>query len=377
MNSRKRCLLKLAVAAVASMALAGDIKPAADESAMKSRIREWEQAVGDKMAADPVLKPLAAKYPLIVLPSRRHYGWSDYCGFSFIYETTDWQKSLDHDLEFDGGRALSFVTNFTIGQQNLITNLGNVDFEKDPDLKKVDIDGDGFWANQSTVVQGHVYLQRVRNGWGTEFFVLFKVVALGKDHEYMAFVWRKLPGGKVLRIMEKEDAKALYRSWEKAVDKKVADDSSLKALAAKHPLILLTSRARCKSLGKPGYNFAQATTSPRDANDLHILFDNGDAGFRFDIAGHTGARCLFADLGDVDFEKDPDPRKIAIEGDRAWMQNNGKAIDGHVYLLRIWEPSDNRRFHVLMKVVAVEEHSLYMAFLWRKLPGGKESKEKP
>jgi hypothetical protein len=49
------------------------------------------------------------------------------------------------------------------------------------------------------VVEGHVYLERVRDDSGNKFYVVLKVIATDKDSRYMAFVWRRLPGGKVVK----------------------------------------------------------------------------------------------------------------------------------------------------------------------------------
>ena len=48
-------------------------------------------------------------------------------------------------------------------------------------------------------VEGKVYLERVRDTEGNNFYVLFQVIAVDKDSRYMAFLWRKLPGGKVVK----------------------------------------------------------------------------------------------------------------------------------------------------------------------------------
>jgi hypothetical protein len=44
-----------------------------------------------------------------------------------------------------------------------------------------------------------VYLERVRDDRGNNFYVLFQIVAVDKESRYMAFLWRKLPGGKIVK----------------------------------------------------------------------------------------------------------------------------------------------------------------------------------
>lgn len=65
-----------------------------------------------------------------------------------------------------------------------------------------------------------------------------------------------------------------------------------------------------------------------------------------------------------------------MDGEKSWHSSPCLAVEGHVYLLRIRDAKGNR-FYVLLKVAAVDIHSRYMAFLWRKLPGGKVIKDKP
>ncbi len=71
---------------------------------------------------------------------------------------------------------------------------------KDPDPDKVPAEGKGSWQSEEcNAVEGIVYLEHVKDDRGNDFFVLFKVLAVDKDSRYVAFVWRQLPGGKVVR----------------------------------------------------------------------------------------------------------------------------------------------------------------------------------
>jgi hypothetical protein len=104
-------------------------------------------------------------------------------------------------LLFDnGGSDNRFNINVQVGQNNLVVDLGEVDFTKDPDPRKVDPDGDNFWTpGGCKAVEGHVYLERIRDEAGNKFYVVLKVIATDKDSRYMAFLWRRLPGGKVVK----------------------------------------------------------------------------------------------------------------------------------------------------------------------------------
>ena len=85
------------------------------------------------------------------------------------------------------------------GQENLVVDLGKTDFEKDPDPAKISIDDPGVMIMLATAVPGHVYLERIRDNRGNNFYVIFQVVAVDPASRYMAFLWRKLPGGRVAR----------------------------------------------------------------------------------------------------------------------------------------------------------------------------------
>jgi hypothetical protein len=168
----------------------------------------WEKQLKADIAKDPALKALAAKYRPVLLYSRAYYAGGGYwqSTYSFLYETTDETRHHnDVQLQFDnGGHDKTFEINMTTNARNIVADLGPVDFTKPVDLKKVDID---LWNPKGEAIEGHVYIERVRDlrpdgTRGNNFYVLFKVITVDKRSRYMAFLWRRLPGGKVVR---KED----------------------------------------------------------------------------------------------------------------------------------------------------------------------------
>ncbi len=182
-------------------------KRAAVEREATGMIRDllagWERDVRARVGKSPALKALAEKYPLVVLHSRR-YASGGYLrsAYSFVYETAEeGQHKNDVQLLFDNGsRNCTFELNMVVGQQNLVVDLGRVDFARDPDPRKLDPDSDTFWVPDGCkAVEGHVYLERIRDSRGNKFYVLFQCLAVDKDSRYMAFVWRRLPGGKVVK----------------------------------------------------------------------------------------------------------------------------------------------------------------------------------
>ncbi len=166
-------------------------------------ITGWEKAVRHQAGQDPVLKALIAKYPLVTLHSRRFAGGGYLqSAYSFNYETAEEAKHRnDVQLLFENGNPDScFALNMVVGQQNLIVDLGTVDFTQNHDPRKVDITSENTWVpGDCKAIPGHVYLERVRDSAGNRFFVALQILAVGKNSEYVSFVWRRLPGGKVVR----------------------------------------------------------------------------------------------------------------------------------------------------------------------------------
>jgi hypothetical protein len=162
-------------------------------------LASWDKDVKSKIAQDPTTQQLAAKYSLVILHSRR-YAAGGYLrsAYSFIHETSN-EKQHGNDVQvlFDNDRVHqnNFQIRMVTNQSNLVIDLGNVDFDKDSDAKKLADQSKKPWETSSCkAVDGHVYLERVRDDRGNDFFVLFKIVALDKDSRYMGFIWRRLPG---------------------------------------------------------------------------------------------------------------------------------------------------------------------------------------
>jgi hypothetical protein len=166
-------------------------------------MEQWEKDIRARLEKDAKLKALAAKHPLVVLHSRALYCAGDYkeSAYSFVHESADEAKHRNNVqlLFHNGGNPNTLVFNMAVGQQNLVVDLGEADFGKDPDPAKISIDQPGVSAGDAKAVAGHVYLERVRDDRGNNFYVLVQVVAVDRDSRYMAFLWRKLPGGKVVK----------------------------------------------------------------------------------------------------------------------------------------------------------------------------------
>jgi len=163
----------------------------------------WEAQVREALAPDPGLRALAAKYPMVVLHSRRYASGGGYLRscYSFIWETADEEKHRnDVQLEFDNGRGNgTFQINMVTNQRNTIADLGMFDFTAEPSLTKANPAGPEPDREEHLALIGHSYLEKVEDTNGNRFFVLFKILAVDKESRYMAFIWRRLPGGKLVR----------------------------------------------------------------------------------------------------------------------------------------------------------------------------------
>jgi hypothetical protein len=199
-KSLLRSLIAAAAFAVLSApAIAGDDEKDPVETMMK----DWEKQIRSNLQKDGNLRALAAKYPLVVIHSREIYAQGGYkrSVYSFVYESSDEAKhGNDVQIQFhNGGKPNTFQWNMTVGQQNLVVDLGKADFNKDPDPAKISIDHPGVLTGQADALEGHVYLEHVRDHRGNSFYVVLQVVAVDKESRYMAFIWRKLPGGSIVK----------------------------------------------------------------------------------------------------------------------------------------------------------------------------------
>src|SRR5262249_47814803 len=100
-------------------------------------LSQWDTAVRTRIANDPGLKELTDKHRFVLLHARRLnrlYGIRDYhhCAYSFVESTSDvaWHRN-DVQLQFGNGNGAAFSVNLLGGQENLIVDLGPVDFSKD------------------------------------------------------------------------------------------------------------------------------------------------------------------------------------------------------------------------------------------------------
>jgi tetratricopeptide (TPR) repeat protein len=162
-------------------------------------VEGWEKSIRSQLAKDSDRKALVSKYPLVVLHSRRYAGGGYLrSAFSFLYETADEATHRnDVQLLFDNGqRNRLFDINMVTNQRNRVADLGRADFGRDPDPRRVD--KKAWHSDQVKAFEGHVYLEHVRDTNGNDFFVVFQVLAVDKDSRYVAFVWRRLPGGKTV-----------------------------------------------------------------------------------------------------------------------------------------------------------------------------------
>jgi tetratricopeptide (TPR) repeat protein len=166
-------------------------------------LSKWEKTIKGKIDRDPGLKKLAARYPLVVLHTRRYAGGGYLkSAYSFNYETSEEGKHRnDVQILFDNGtHQNTFEVNMVVGQKNRVTDLGRIEFESKTDPNNLVEKGKNPWVDGNCkAVEGHLYLEKVEDSRGNKFLVAFKIVDLDKDGQYLAFLWRRLPGGTVIK----------------------------------------------------------------------------------------------------------------------------------------------------------------------------------
>src|SRR5205823_3757392 len=80
----------------------------------------------------------------------------------------------------------------------------NHDFTKDVDPRTIKIFHPGLHGTRAEVKRGHVYLERILDDKGNNFYVMLKVIHLDNDGRFVAFLWRRFPGGKVVVSQEEK-----------------------------------------------------------------------------------------------------------------------------------------------------------------------------
>jgi hypothetical protein len=348
---------------------------------LERTMTQWEKDVRKSVAGDGKLKELVNKYPLVLLHSRFLFGGDHFkrSAFSFVHKTSDDKKHGNFIQLYYESRALRIS-----GRLGVIADLGNADFEKDPNPKKISIVHPGFTPRVQEPQKGHVYLQRIRDNIGNDFYVVYQVVVVDNPRgHYIAFIWRKLPGGQVAFpvspegkcqtsnsnecrfVSQQESTMQILKIWEDRVRKQILKDDKLKSLPLKYPLILLaegTVEGTEANFDSSQFDFVNGTIS----GGANLTFHGGETK-TLDIRGDP--KCFIVDLGKQDFEQKIDPAEISIDHP-GLSGSDANATEGHVYLQRV-HTRRGSDFYVVFQVVAVGPDGQYIAFFWRRLPGGK------
>jgi hypothetical protein len=140
-------LALLATAILPFVPAAGD-----EKQPVEPLMQQWEKDVRAQVEKDAKLKALAAKHTLVILHSRALYAGGDYkrSAYSFIYESADEANHRNNVqvLFQNGGNPNTFGFNMVVGQQNLVVDLGEADFGKDPEPAKISIDQPGVFSGE-------------------------------------------------------------------------------------------------------------------------------------------------------------------------------------------------------------------------------------
>lgn len=163
--------------------------------------KEWKATLERKIAADPALKDLTGRNRYYFIHAKALFRTPDFnnCGFNFIQNTME-QQLHQGDVHFAyhvSGEPKTIDVNITPGSSNLIADLGPIDFDKNVDPRSIDITRPDGWYLTAKAREGHVYLIRVFDERGSRFFVQLKIFHVEPNGDFIAFVYRILPGGVV------------------------------------------------------------------------------------------------------------------------------------------------------------------------------------
>jgi len=159
---------------------------------------EWKAALDRKIASDPALKASIGNQRYYFIHAKTLWKTQDFhnCAFNFILNTMD-QEAHQGEVHFAyhaSGEAKSLDINFGPGTNNLIADLGRIDFNQNVDPRSIDVTRADGWMLRAKAQEGHVYLIRVFDERGSRFFVQLKIFHVEPNGDYIAFVYRVLPG---------------------------------------------------------------------------------------------------------------------------------------------------------------------------------------
>jgi hypothetical protein len=328
-------------------------------------LSKWEEAARKLVEQDPELR---GKYAPVVLPTRR--GEFGPIGYSFLRSTrgdqTDVYVSEDRARE-----KFEFLLSFSSA---IVADLGKVPFSKDPDAKAITLDKYPLHSGAIPAKLSHVYLSRIHSFEGRPF-VLVKII--NGDKKHVAFVWRNLtentsterygvdptiPKGE----MPDKALDKLRAQWADEVRRRYAKDEVVSVKLREHDLVVLASRRQYGD-ARSGWDFKGIGSFEQP----FLMFHNGPLARPWAYAtGSNNDHSYLLDLGKADFDKDPNLALLAINHPHLGYHMEMK--DGHVYLMQIRDNAGTH-FYVVFQVLAADPKCRYLAFIWRRLPGGKDA----
>ena len=161
------------------------------DEVLDAQMRGWETQVRERIAKDDKLRASANTGRLALLSSRKGKSDLNKTSYSFVHGSNELAlHGNDVQIIFEGGHRTPGC--FVIRPQ-LMVDLGKGDFAADPDPKKVPVTHAGLIVAEGIAREGHLYLQRVIDRRGNDFYVLIEMVAVDPKDRYIAFIWRRLP----------------------------------------------------------------------------------------------------------------------------------------------------------------------------------------
>lgn len=159
---------------------------------------QWKATLDRKIAADPALKASIGRARYYFIHAKSLWKTQDFnnCAFNFMLNSMD-QEVHKGDVHFAyhaSGEAKSIDVNVGPGTNNLIADLGTIDYNQNVDPRSIDVTRPDGWLLTAKAQEGHVYLIRVFDERGSRFFVQLMIFHVDPNGDYIAFVYRVLPG---------------------------------------------------------------------------------------------------------------------------------------------------------------------------------------
>lgn len=174
-----------------------------------------------------------------------------------------------------------------------------------------------------------------------------------------------------LQDMEQDEAALANKNseiWKQKIEQHLLKNVATKAITDKYGYSFIHSKTKFQTTGLHhcAYNFVYSTSDEnKHKGNVQLIYHYQGNPMALEVNVSNASNNLIADIGEWEFTKDCDVNSIQVNANPTW-QLSAKAVEGHTYVIRIFDEQGNR-FFVLLRVVYVDPKGEYVAFTWRKM----------